>query len=68
MAWRRLEPPLVVSVFLGEAWHETTACAVDEETREIRAHWPPHQATRHVVLDASRYRLRPPLAETTAPR
>ncbi|HEV7464654.1 MAG TPA: hypothetical protein VGP96_00030 [Candidatus Dormibacteraeota bacterium] len=56
MSWRGLAPPRRVMAFVAEAWHETTADEFDDETREVRVHWPPHDPLRHLILDASRYR------------
>ncbi|MEA2669888.1 MAG: hypothetical protein QOG45_108 [Chloroflexota bacterium] len=62
MTWRRLTPPRRVTAFVAEAWHETTADEYEDETREVRVHWPPHGPVRHVVLDASRHRPLEPAA------
>lgn len=67
MTWRRLDPPRPVAVFVAENWHETTACAIDEETRELRVHWPPSNGIRHLVVDAARYRFLDAVAPVSAP-
>jgi hypothetical protein len=56
MSWRLLRSPWAVDVFLAEGWYETTACQYEDETRDLRVHWPPRDVTRHRVVDASHYR------------
>ena len=41
---------------MADGWRQTTACQLDDETLELRAHWP-SGTDRHITLDASRYRL-----------
>lgn len=56
MSWRRLPAETPVDVYVADGWRQTTACQLDDETLELRTHWPPGTA-HHIVLDASRYRL-----------
>ena len=56
-----------MSAFVAEAWHETTTDQINDETGELRVHWPALQTARHRVLDASHYRfLEPPPATAVA--
>jgi hypothetical protein len=57
MTWRRLSPHPTVRAFVADAWHETSACQINDETRELRVHWPPFRTSRHLVRDASRHSL-----------
>lgn len=59
MAWRKLDPPRRVSAFIAEEWIDTVADEMEDQTREVKVHWPPGEPVHHMVLDASRYRLLP---------
>ncbi|HEV7677288.1 MAG TPA: hypothetical protein VGQ42_01810 [Candidatus Dormibacteraeota bacterium] len=59
MTWRDLPSPHPpVEAFVAEAWHRTTACQVDDDTLELRVHWPPGQVEHHLVRDVARHRWR----------
>jgi len=71
-SWRRLDPPVVVSGYIAQGWHDVRAVAINDDTREIRIEWPPPDSrvidrVTHKVLNRALYQAPPgALSQTPA--
>jgi len=63
--WRRLDPPVTVSGYVNNNWHDVRATEINDETREIRIELPSLRDVGgvdlipHRVLSPDLYRWHP---------